>query len=64
MTRLLDALATSEELDAGDVYRVDCGAIVGKQSSERTSVDFGTVDDSNGLSEQAVTRGEDGVVDL
>lgn len=61
---LLDALAAGEELDAGDVDRVDGGAVVGEQRGEGSAVDLGAVDDGDGLAEEAVAGGEDGVVDL
>lgn len=64
VARLLDTLATGEELNAGDVDGVDGGAVVGEQRGQRAAVDLGTVDDGDGLAEEAVARGEDGVVDL
>lgn len=64
VAQLTDALAASEDLDAGDVDGVDGGAVVGEQSSERATVNLATVDDGDGLAEQAVAVGEDGIVDL
>lgn len=61
---LLDALTTGEELHARDINRVDVRAVVGQKSGERLAVHLGTVDDGDGLSEQAVARSEEGVVDL
>lgn len=60
----LDALAAGEELHAGEVDGVDGGAVVGEQGGEGPAVDFGAVDDGDGLAEEAVAVGEDGVVDL
>lgn len=64
MADLADTLAAGEDLDAGDVDRVDGGAVVGEQSGERAAVHLATVDDGDGLAEEAVAVGEDGVVDL
>lgn len=60
----LDAGPAGEELDAGDVDRVDCRAVVGQQGGEGAAVDFAAVDYRNCLSVEAVSIGEDGVVDL
>lgn len=47
-----------------DVGRENAGAVVGEQRSERSSNDFGSVDDCDGLSPGAVTVRERRVVDL
>lgn len=64
MSMLFDALATGEDLDAGDVDRIDSGAIVGKQRSHGPPVDFRSVDDRYGLTKEPVSGRQDGVVDM
>lgn len=64
MANLLDTLSTGEDLNSGDINRVDGGAIVGKKTSQGTANDFGSVDDSDGLAKQSVAGSQDRVVDL
>lgn len=64
MAQRLDAGPAGEELDAGDVDRVDCRAVVGQQGGEGAAVDLAAVDYRDCLSVETVSIGEDGVVDL
>lgn len=61
---LADAAAAGEELDAADVDAVDGSTVVGEQGGQGPAVDLAAVDDGDGLAEEAVAVGEDGVVDL
>jgi hypothetical protein len=61
---LLDTLSSGEDLDTSDIYGVDGGTIVSEEGSERSAVDLGSVDDSDGLAEESVAGCQDGVVDL
>ena len=61
---LTDAFAAGEELNPGDVDRVHLRAVVGQQCRQGTAVDFAAVDDSDRLTEEAVARRQDRVVDL
>jgi hypothetical protein len=61
---LLDALATGEELHTSDVNGIDGSAVVGQESSQRSAIDLGSVDDGDGLAKETVASGQDGVVDL
>lgn len=49
-------------MDIGDVDRVDCCAVVGEQGGERAPDDFRPVDDGDCAAVEAVSVGEDGVV--
>lgn len=64
MAGLLDTLSSGEDLDTSDIYGVDGGTIVSEEGSERSAVDLGSVDDSDGLAEESVAGCQDGVVDL
>ena len=64
VAQLADALAAGEHLDTGDVDGINGGAVVGEQGGERAAVDLAAVDDGDGLAEQAVAVGQNGVVDL
>lgn len=64
MLGFLDTLTTSEQLDARHVDRVDSGAVICEKSSKGSSINLRAVDDSDGFAEKAVSRCENGVVDL
>lgn len=61
---LLDTFSAGEDLDTGDIHRVDGGTVVGEESGKRSAVDLGSVDDGNGLAIESVSGSQDGVVDL
>lgn len=52
-----------EELDVVDVDGVDCGTVVGEEGGEGTANDFGAVNDCDGAAMEAVSVGEDAVID-
>jgi len=64
MSVLLQSLTTSELLHTGDINTVHTSSVVGQQRSKRTSHDLGSVHNANGVTEQSVSVGQDGVVDV
>lgn len=59
----LETNTTVELLDTIDINRVNLGTIVGQESGQRTTNNFGSVNDSNHSSVQAVSVRQDSVID-
>lgn len=62
--RGFDPTPSGEQLHARQIDAVHRRTVIGEQRRQGPAVDLGAVDDGDGLSEEAVPRREDGVVDL
>jgi hypothetical protein len=63
VVRALESGAAREHLHVRDVDAVDCCAVVGEEGSEGATDDFRAVDYGDCAAVEAVSVGEDGVVD-
>lgn len=61
---LLQTLATSKLVDTSDINTVNTSTVISQQSSKRATHNFRTVDNTNRVTEQSISVGQDGVVDV
>lgn len=62
VTLVLETLATGVLLGAGNINGVHSSTVIGQQGRERTTNDFTSIDDGDGLTVESVTVGDQGII--